>query len=132
MQNENTEYQSESPSLPPLLPTVEVEQFFACDLRVGVIRTASPLTKARKPAYRLEIDFGPAIGLKQSSAQLTKRYQPQDLIGKKIVAVVNFPPRRIAGFKSEVLVLGAVSSDGSDVSLLSVDHSDLPPGTKIG
>ncbi|MFG0328793.1 MAG: tRNA-binding protein [Phycisphaerales bacterium] len=108
---------------------IEPEVFFQADLRVGVVHHAELLAEARIPAYRLEIDFGP-LGIKRSSAQLTRRYEVTDLIGRRIVAVVNFPPRRIAGFKSEVLVLGAVPNDG-DVSLLSVDHEDIPPGTRI-
>ncbi|BAB05504.1 chaperone CsaA [Halalkalibacterium halodurans] len=105
------------------------EDFQKIDLRVGTILTAEPLEKARVPAYKLTIDFGEDIGVKQSSAQLTERYTPELLIGKQIVAVVNFPPRRVAGFKSEVLVLGSVPEQG-DVILLKPD-TPAPNGSPI-
>jgi tRNA-binding protein len=103
-------------------------EFLKVDMRVGTILTAEVFDEARKPAYKLSIDFGELLGVKKTSAQLTKRYQPSDLIGKRIVAVVNFPPKQIANMMSECLVLGAV--DGDDVALLEV--GDIPNGSRIG
>jgi tRNA-binding protein len=100
------------------------------DLRVGRVIEAAPLERARRPAYRLRIDFGPA-GERRSSAQLTHSYpDPEVLTGRLVIAVVNLPPRRVAGFTSEVLVLGAVGADG-EVPLLGVDHG-AAPGMRIG
>ncbi|AOZ90399.1 tRNA-binding protein [Bacillus xiamenensis] len=108
----------------------DIEQFLALDIRVGTILEAEFFAEARVPALKLKIDFGDEIGIKQSSAQLTKRYTAENLTGKQIVAVVNFPPRRIAGFKSEVLVLGGMPSK-EDVVLLTADEP-VANGTKIG
>src|SRR5687768_3019335 len=99
-------------------------------MRVGRILAADPFPEARKPSYRLRIDFGPAIGERVSSAQLTVTYpDPSSLVGRQVVAVVNFPPRRIAGFASEVLVLGAMG-DGGEVHLLEPEPS-CPEGLRI-
>ena len=108
----------------------DIEQFLALDIRVGTIIEAEFFAEARVPALKLKIDFGEEIGLKQSSAQLTKWYTAENIIGRQIVAVVNFPPRRIAGFKSEVLVLGGMPSK-EDVVLLATDEP-VENGTKIG
>lgn len=99
-------------------------------MRVGTIVEARPLEGARKAAYRLRIDFGAELGEKQSSAQITDLYQPEDLIGRQIVAVVNFPPKRIANFTSEVLVLGVVG-DARGVVLLNIDMK-VENGRRIG
>lgn len=94
---------------------ITFDDFLKIDIRIGTILHAEPFPEARKPAYKLTIDFGD-IGIKRTSAQITKRYALEDLPGKKIAAVVNFPPKQIANFMSECLVLGAV--DGDDVFLL--------------
>jgi tRNA-binding protein len=105
-----------------------VEQFSMLDLRVGTILSAEPFPEARKPAYRLLIDFGP-LGVKRSSAQITERYEADELAGRRIVAAVNLPAKRIAGFKSECLVLG-VPMEGSGVVLLRPEGA-LPDGSRI-
>lgn len=110
-------------------PEVTPDQFFAVDIRVGVVTHAAPFPEARTPAIKLTIDFGP-LGVKRSSAQITHLYTPEMLIGRQVVAVVNFPPRRIAGFPSEVLVLGAVGADGV-VHLLRPDPPVSAPGDPI-
>lgn len=104
------------------------ELFAQLDLRVGRVVAAEPFPAARKPAYKLTIDIGP-LGLRHSSAQLTELYQVEDLAGRMVIAVVNLPPRRIAGFVSEVLVLGVPDAAGR-VVLLAPDR-DVPPGGRI-
>jgi len=103
--------------------------FERVDMRVGIVLEAEPLPQARKPAIKLRIDFG-ELGVKRSSAQITDRYTPGDLVGRRVVAVVNFPPKQIGPFVSEVLVLGAYGEHG-EVILLRPDF-EVAPGTKIG
>ena len=103
--------------------------FERVDMRVGVITDAQPFPEARNPAIKLSIDFGP-LGVKRASAQITERYAPAELVGRRVVAVVNFTPKRIGPFVSEVLVLGAYDERG-EVILLRPDF-DVTPGSKIG
>jgi tRNA-binding protein len=105
-----------------------IEDFLKLDIRIGTVVQAEPFPEARTPAIKLEIDFG-EIGVKPSSAQITRRYTLEQLIGRQVVAVVNFPPRRVAGFKSEVLVIGGVPEEG-DVVLLRPDEP-IRNGTPI-
>ena len=103
--------------------------FEKVDIRVGTIRAAQPLEGARKPALRLEIDFGPEIGVRRSSAQLTVHYAPEQLVGRQVAAVVNFPPRQIGPLMSEVLTLGFPDGDGAVV--LVVPDKPVPNGGKL-
>ena len=106
------------------------DEFLAIDIRVGTVLRAEPFPAAKKPAIKLEIDFGPEIGVKRSSAQLTMHYTPAELIGRQVLGVVNFPVRRIATFDSEVLVLGAMPQ-ATEVILLEVERP-VANGTRIG
>ena len=105
------------------------EEFMKVDIRVGEITRAEPYPEARKPAIKLWIDFGPEIGERKSSAQITRHYEPDTLPGHKVLAVVNFPPRQIGKFMSEVLVLGAPDAEG-EVVLLKPDL-DVPVGGRM-
>jgi tRNA-binding protein len=113
----------------PHAPTIGFDDFFKVDIRVGTVLSAVPNPAARKPAYVLEVDFGPAIGRRTASAQLTELYTPDQLRGRQVAAVVNFPPKRIAGVKSEVLVLGFPDAQGH-VVLVGVDHP-VPDGGRL-
>jgi tRNA-binding protein len=109
--------------------TISPDEFFRADIRVGLVLSAEEFPEARNPAYKLVIDFG-ELGTRTSSAQLTALYQPADLVGRQVIAVVNFPPRRVAGFPSEVLVLGVPVENRKTVALIHPDR-EVPPGTSI-
>jgi tRNA-binding protein len=111
------------------LPEISWADFEKVDVRVGTVVEAGPFPEARKPSIKLIVDFGPEVGTRKTSAQLTAHYEPEALVGKQIVAVVNFPPKRIAGFVSEVLVLG-VPDRNEEVVLLSPDR-EVPRGGRM-
>ena len=108
---------------------ISFDDFMAVDIRVGEITRAEPFSEARKPAYKLWVNFGNEIGEKKSSAQITVHYNLEELVGKRVMAVVNFPPRQIGPVKSEVLVLGVPDDDGA-VVLISPD-SNVPLGVRM-
>lgn len=109
--------------------TISFDDFLKVDIRVGRITRAEPFPEARKPAIKLWIDFGPEIGEKKSSAQITRHYRPEDLVGRQVMAVVNFPPRQIGPMKSEVLTLG-VPDEAGEVVLIGPGH-DVPVGGRL-
>ncbi|HEX5794227.1 MAG TPA: tRNA-binding protein [Geminicoccaceae bacterium] len=114
---------------PPAPAAIGFDDFLKVEVRVGTVLSAAPNRAARKPAYVLEVDFGPALGRKTTSAQLTERYTAGELVGRQVAAVVNFPPKRIAGVKSEVLVLGFPDAQGH-VVLVGVDRP-VPDGGRL-
>lgn len=111
------------------LPTIGFDDFRRVDVRVGTVVRAEPYPEARKPALKLWIDFGPGIGEKRSSAQITRHYRPEALVGQQVAAVVNFPPRQIGKFVSEVLVLGFPDDEG-EVVLVAPTHA-VPDGGRL-
>lgn len=111
------------------MTVADYTQFAQLDIRVGKVTACKVFAKARVPAYQLWLDFGPEIGVKKTSAQLTVQYQPEDLLGKQLIAIVNFPKKQIADFQSECLVLGAVDGQGG-VVVLQPERA-VPNGQKI-
>jgi tRNA-binding protein len=109
--------------------TISFDDFMKVDIRVGRITRAEPFPEARKPAYRLWVDFGPEIGEKRSSAQITRHYECDELVGRQVLGVVNFPPRQIGPVKSEVLVLG-VPDEAGEVVLIGPGH-EVPIGGRL-
>lgn len=114
---------------PDLLPTIGFDDFLQVELRVGRIVAAEVFKQARRPAYILQVDFGPALGLRKSSAQITQLYTPESLVGRLVVAVLNFPKKQIGPIQSECLVTGFHNADGHVA--LCVPDQDVPLGTKL-
>jgi tRNA-binding protein len=113
----------------PVAPEIAFDDFLRVDIRIGSIVEAEPFPEARKPAFKLKIDFGPAIGIRKSSAQIVARYALEELPGRQVAAVVNFPPRQIGKFMSEVLTLGFADEAG-EVILFAPDRA-VPNGSRL-
>lgn len=112
-----------------IAPTISFDDFLKVDIRVGTIIDAQDFPQARKPAYVLQIDFGPEIGIKKTSAQITAHYNREEIIGRQVAAVVNFPPRQIGPHMSEVLTLGFPDGNG-EVVMIGIDHA-VPNGGRL-
>ncbi len=117
-----------NPGAPPA-EQIDFDRFLAVDIRVGTVVGVDPFPEARKPSWKLRIDFGPAIGIRKSSAQITEHYQAEDLLGRQVAAVVNFPPRQIGPFMSEVLTVGFPDERGA-VVLIRPDFP-VPNGARL-
>ncbi|MBN8815828.1 MAG: tRNA-binding protein [Sphingomonas sp.] len=113
----------------PAAKPIGFDDFLKVDIRVGTIVSAEPFPEARKPAYKLSVDFGEPIGVKRSSAQITEHYTPEELVGRQVAAVVNFPPRQIGPMRSEVLTLGFPDADGKVV--LIAPSEAVPNGGRL-
>ena len=121
--------ESKRPAAQPLRASITYDDFDRVDIRVGTIVAVDPYPEARRPALKLQVDFGPEIGTRKTSAQITKHYHPHSLVGRQVAAVVNFPPKQIGKFLSEVLVLGFPDPDG-EVVLISPERP-VPNGGKL-
>ena len=121
--------ESKKPATQPLRASIAYDDFDRVDIRVGTIIAVDPYPEARRPAFKLQVDFGPEIGTRKTSAQITKHYHLHGLVGRQVAAVVNFPPKQIGKFLSEVLVLGFPDSDG-EVVLISPERP-VPNGGKL-
>lgn len=119
---------TQDPATPPA-PTISFDDFMKVDIRVGTIIAADPFPEARKPAYKLTIDFGAGVGVRKSSAQITGRYTLEQLPGKRVLGIVNFPPRQVGPVRSEVLVLGLADTD--EQTVLVTPELDVPNGARL-
>ncbi len=113
----------------PAAAEIDFEQFLSVDMRIGEVISVDDFPEARKPSFKLKIDFGQGVGIKKSSAQITTHYSKESLLGKKVLAVVNFPPRQIGKFMSEVLVMG-FSDESNDIVLFELDKN-VPNGARL-
>jgi tRNA-binding protein len=113
----------------PAADPIDFADFLKVDIRAGTIRACSPFPEARNPSFILMIDFGPVIGLRKSAAQITDRYAPEDLIGRRVIAVVNFPTRQVGPIRSDVLVLGFADPTGA--IMLATTEDEIPDGARL-